>query len=604
MKLKYLLLTFISFLSATNIDAQNYIKFINSTEIDGNKFIKGEIYQQISDEKILFGKDTLDIGKAKIEKIKIDDISQIDNKLDFATNVDNVNYQINVTKFLNGKDTVILIMNNNKEIPFFSNGNITVSINECGSPFRIIIPNLPTMVFFSEDIPAPQSTGSIIEGTAEVLDKEDFFSKMTWWKYVIGGVLLLLVLYLIYKYVLPLFKKKKPNYDIYYGGKLSDFAKNNNIEIAVLEKYNKSELKGYSKMDEANKQKLLKNIKNKNLIIGYETIKTPFDNNGKIPSQTKVDDNAEQIPDLTETISKLKTIEQYLQLKNQLFSSNEEAKKTIEGKDKEIERMTEEKKELDKEIIAKDEKIKTLNNDLNLTKVAKEEFAKKNTIYEEKVIFVDFLVPYAKLISDYYDFCQSIYAKVFNHLKKLDDNDLELYSVMSQLLLKYNSNLPSGIIHWVGVVKEIKDSGATANGDLKRALKDYENENDKIEKFREILLKEVLKKYSSNVLILIEEFSNLSKFTNVNNPSKVREIEQFFEKHKIDLIERAKIIGLTFNYVPLFELSTQDDIQGKWKAINQTCSLPYKNVKNVPNDSILEIINYGFGTEHTTIIKE
>ena len=98
--MRYLALTTVFILTAICSMAQNYIKFAEATEINGRKFLKGEIYLQIADKKILFGKDTIELGKTKTEKATIGDISQISDKLNFVINSDNINYQINVTKFI------------------------------------------------------------------------------------------------------------------------------------------------------------------------------------------------------------------------------------------------------------------------------------------------------------------------------------------------------------------------------------------------------------------------------------------------------------------------------------------------------------------------
>jgi len=141
MNMRYLALTTVFIMTAICSMAQNYIKFAEATEINGRKFFKGEIYQQIADKKILFGKDTIELGKTKTEKATVGDVSQISDKLNFVINSDNINYQINVAKFINNKDTIKLVKADNSVIPFITKGNASIDIKECGSSFRLIIPS-------------------------------------------------------------------------------------------------------------------------------------------------------------------------------------------------------------------------------------------------------------------------------------------------------------------------------------------------------------------------------------------------------------------------------------------------------------------------------
>ncbi|HBN04552.1 MAG TPA: hypothetical protein DD434_02005, partial [Bacteroidales bacterium] len=261
--------------------AQNYIKFAEATEINGRKFFKGEIYQQVADKKILFGKDTIDLGKTKTEKATVGNVSQISDKLNFVINSDNINYQINVTKFINGKDTIKLVKADNNTIPFFSKGNASINIKECGSSFRLIIPSYPSIVFYESEIPKPVVEEIQNPFIDEPIVEDSVLGKITWWQYVLGGLLLLFVLYLIYRFVLPLFKKKQrqPIKKKFQGGRLSDFARNNNIDLYDLEKFNKSLLKGYSKMDDHERKKLQKNIEGEFLIVSYNTNEYSNDDN-------------------------------------------------------------------------------------------------------------------------------------------------------------------------------------------------------------------------------------------------------------------------------------------------------------------------------------
>jgi len=522
MNMRYLALTTVFILTAICSMAQNYIKFAEATEMNGRKFFKGEIYQQIADKKILFGKDTRDLGKTKTEKATVGDVSQISDKLNFVINSDNINYQV--------------------------------------------------------------------------------LGKITWWQYVLGGLFLLFVLYLIYRFVLPLFKKKQrqPIKKKFQGGRLSDFARNNNIDLYDLEKFNKSLLKGYSKMEDHERKKLQKNIVGEFLIVSYNTNEYSNDDNiVKDFEQPVINNNFPQTQNTNELSSQIQRMESRILKKIESLASNKEASQKIENLQKDIESFKGKITLLNKDIEQGNQKINELNSELTQVHKKKQEIEGEYLKYSEKVIFVDYLEPYAKATYDYYNFCQTGYIKALEYFKKLNHSDSELVSIVSQLLVKFNSNIPNKTNHWVGVINEIKDSKATANIDLIRSLKQIPNNEEKSKEFKRILLKEVFEKYSSSIFILTEEFSNLSKFTN-DSASAVKDFEQFFTSFKSELHSKLKTIGLDLNYVPLFE--HYEKYAAFTKSANQSCSLPYKSIKNITKDSVLEIINYGFGNEETNVI--
>lgn len=587
--MRYLALTTVFILTAICSMAQNYIKFAEATEMNGRKFFKGEIYQQIADKKILFGKDTIDLGKTKTEKATVGDVSQISDKLNFVINSDNINYQINVAKFINNKDTIKLVKADNSVISFITKGNESIDIKECGSSFRLIIPSYPSIVFYESEIPKPVVEDSVL-------------GKITWWQYVLGGLFLLFVLYLIYRFVLPLFKKKQrqPIKKKFQGGRLSDFARNNNIDLYDLEKFNKSLLKGYSQMDDHDRKKLQKNIVGEFLIVSYNTNEYSNDDNiVKDFEQPVINNNFPQTQNTSELSSQIQRMESRILNKIESLASNKEASQKIENLQKDIESFKGKITLLNKDIEQGNQKINELNSELTQVHKKKQEIEGEYLKYSEKVIFVDYLEPYAKATYDYYNFCQTGYIKALEYFQKLNHSDSELVSIVSQLLVKFYSNIPSKTNHWVGVINEIKDSKATANIDLIRSLKQIPNNEEKSKEFRRILLKEVFEKYSSSIFILTEEFSNLSKFTN-DSASAVKDFEQFFTSFKSELHSKLKTIGLDLNYVPLFE--HYEKYAAFTKSANQSCSLPYKSIKNITKDSVLEIINYGFGNEETNVI--
>ena len=604
--MRYLALTTVFILTAICSMAQNYIKFAEATEMNGRKFFKGEIYQQIADKKILFGKDTIDLGKTKTEKATIGNVSQISDKLNFVINSDNINYQINVTKFINGKDTIKLVKADNNTIPFFTKGNASIDIKECGSSFRLIIPNYPSIVFYKSEIPKPVIEEPTNTPVNEVVKEEGLFSGLSWWQYLIGGILVLIIIFFLYKIIIRFINKrgKHPIYEKYNGGELTEFAEKMGITRSKLIKYNSDLLGDYENLNRKEKDKLKNNVRGKNLIIGYSNVysepsKSYAEDEPFIQKPQTSSEPYQQSQNTNELSSQIQRMETRIINKIESLASNKEASQKIENLQKEIESYNGKITLLHKDIEQGNQKINELNSELTQVHKKKQEIEGEYLKYSEKVIFVDYLEPYAKATYDYYNFCQSGYLKALEYSQKLNHSDSELVSIVSQLLVKFNSNIPNKTNHWVGVINEIKDSKATANIDLIRSLKQIPNNEEKNKEFKRIVLKEVFEKYSSSIFILTEEFSNLSKFTN-DSTSAVKDFEQFFTRFKSELHSKSKTIGLDLNYVPLFE--HYEKYAAFTKLANQTCSLPYKNIKNITKDSVLEIINYGFGNEETNVI--
>lgn len=600
--MRYLALTTVFILTAICSMAQNYIKFAEATEINGRKFFKGEIYQQIADKKILYGKDTIDLGKTKTEKATVGDVSQISDKLNFVINSDNINYQINVTKFINGKDTIKLVKADNNTIPFFTKDSALIDIKECGSSFRLIIPSYPSIVFYESEIPKSVVEEPTNTPVDEVVEDEGLFSGLSWWQYLIGGVLVLIIIFFLYKIIRRFINKrgKYPIYEKYNGENFKDFADNNKISRKKLFKYNK-----ILKKNILDNEKLIKELRGRKLIIGYSN----FNPEPNKPFDSEYQHNPQKSQSTIETYKKTQNVGelsvQIHQMEDRILnkidslSSNREASFKLANQQKEIEELRNKINQQNSEIGKLNQDKTQLNSAYTQVDRIKKEIESEYLKYSDKVIFVDYLEPFARATYDYYNFCQTGYIKALEYFQKLNHSDSELVSIVSQLLVKFNSNIPNKTNHWVGVINEIKDSKATANIDLIRSLKQIPNNEEKSKEFKRILLKEVFEKYSSSIFILTEEFSNLSKFTN-GSTSAVKDFEQFFTRFKSELHSKSKTIGLDLNYVPLFE--HYEKYAAFTKLANQTCSLPYKNIKNITKDSVLEIINYGFGNEETNVI--
>jgi hypothetical protein len=114
---------------------------------------------------------------------------------------------------------------------------------------------------------------------------------------------------------------------------------------------------------------------------------------------------------------------------------------------------------------------------------------------------------------------------------------------------------------------------------------------EKQENFQRILFSEVLVKYSSNVLILAEAFSNLSRFPLVTD--SVIMIEYTFKTHFEEIINYAKSAGIEIKQAHLFKnIDDFHDIE----AISGHRKLPYAEIEGLRKDDIAEIVSYGVKT--------
>jgi hypothetical protein len=615
--MKYLVFTILFSFTVFFTKAQTYIRFIDPIEINGIKFLKGEIYQQKTDGNILFGNNEIKIQGAKTEKVS--NINIVENPFEIVRKDDKSYYSINVNNYIKNKDTIKLVKANGGIIPFVTKGEEKIHIEECGDIFRIIIPNHLSIIYKKSEIPNPIPAVSNIKNDENEPDKPEKersgLLNLSWWKYLLG-IILIFVIYISYKTFKHFFiRDKYPIYQKYSGGDLNEFALSANISRKKLFKYNKDKIGNYDSMNHKDQGKLKDRLKGKDFIIGYSDIYTiGYSDIYTEPRRTNaVFEEVKHKPQATtETYQQQQhnynnndISAQIQRMENKILSKidsmvpNKETSHKIENQQKEIESLKSKIALLNKDIEKSNIENNTSKNELSQIQKIKQQIESEHAKFSEKVIIVDFLESYSKITSDYYNYCQSGYDKVIEHYKRLHHSDSELVSLISLFLVKYISNIPPKTNHWIGVINEIKDSKATANIDLIRSLKQIQNNDEKIKEFKRLLLKEVFEKYSSAILILSEELSNLSKFTN-DNSSVMIELEQFFKSFKSELHSKIKTIGLDLNYVPLFV--NYEEFAPYLKSANQNCSFPYKRIRNISKDDVLEIINYGFGHEVTNVI--
>ena len=614
------------FIAISTMAHENYIKFKEQIEINNIIFQKGEIFQKTADNKILFGKDTIEIGDAKIEPITNLNLSKISNKQNIITKSDSIYYKVILGELKINGDTIRLIKEDNSIVLFISRSEISLSIEDCGSPFRLFIPELPSIVFYKNEIPF-LTNDSITENP----NNDSFLGsfKLLWWHYLIAGIIGLLLLIFIYIFIRKFINNqgKEPIYEKYNDGDLNEFVERYDLSIKKLIKYNPELLGDYLSSNKREKDKIERNLITKELITGYSKKKSKLSQKHDVTAPSNQSTNNIEPLEKSQNISELST--QIHQMKMEILdkidflSNNKEDSKKIEDQQKKIQLLTEKAAQLNNanekinlqqnEVASLKEKIiqlnkdidkstqenKEINNELYNTKEEKQKIEHEYSRYTEKVVFVEYLEPYSKAMYNYYDFCQTGYLKALDYFNKLDLSESELISLTSQFIAKFNSTIPNKTTYWVGVITEIKESKTTANIELINSLKQIQQPDDKLFEFKRILLKEVFEKYSSSFFILTEELSNLSKFAD-NNSNAVRDFERYFNEFKTELHNKSKTIELDLNYVPLFE--NYEKYAAFTKLVDKTCSLPYKSLNDIPKDSVLEVISYGFGNEETNVI--
>jgi len=279
--------------------------------------------------------------------------------------------------------------------------------------------------------------------------------------------------------------------------------------------------------------------------------------------------------------------------------SNKEASQKIEIQQKDIELLNNKllQNSKEKENLLGD--YNSIQNELQQAKNEKFQLETQVERYTEKVLFVDFLEPVAVIASEYFTIGMQGYQKALEFYNKISISENEHSLIIAQLLLKFQSNIPTKVGNWEQIINEIKKNKTTSNSELIISFKQIQNDAEKSNEFKRILFKEVFGVFSSNLLILAEELSNLSKFTG-STSALIREVELYFQNFSKELQNKTKTLGFGLNYVPLFE--NYENYAAYTKLANQICSFPYRNIQHLEKDTVLEIISYGFDNDETKVI--
>lgn len=604
MKMRILYTLFLLTILSVNIFAQDYVKAIKDCEVKGKRIIKGEIFSLVDKNKIIFGKDTVSFGEDKFVLVK--GIASLENNKLFYIKKSDPEYQIDFRSFeINGADSIKLITSTGNIISLPNNSIKTLSTSCCGEEFRIIIPNRPSLIYSRSEIHSFQTNND--QSVSGNIDKEVKVN-CDYLLWGIFGLVGIVIASLSSWYFLKKRFDKTPlqlKYAIYPGGDFNDFAKTFNISLKQLYKMNKDIFEKYELLSSNQKERFRNNLGGKDLIIG-------FTKDSHVPSITPMGEfdhqnNEDEIiktfnlepSNSNDFIERLRKAEMNIINKIESLSSNRDATQKIENQQSEIESLKEKRDQYNKD---RDNVLKELNVlqvEFTANEKEKQRIEADLRLYTDKVIFVDFLEPYARVASEYFSVANAGYQKAIELFKKLSNTDPESSIIIAQLLLKYQSNIPQRIGNWDQILVEIKENKVTSNSDLIRSFMQIPNIDEKLKEFKRILFKEIFEKYSSSLLILAEELCKLNKFTNANN-SVIQEFEQYFIKFGQELQNKTKAIGLELNFVPLFENYTK--YAAFTKLASQSCSLPYRKVHDLEKDAVLEVISYGFGNEETKVI--
>lgn len=166
----------------------------------------------------------------------------------------------------------------------------------------------------------------------QIADKKILFSGLSWWQYLIGGVLVLIIIFFLYKIIRRFINKrgKYPIYKKYNGGELNEFAEKMGITRSKLIKYNSDLLGDYENLNRKEKDKLKNNLRGKNLIISYSSVYSepskpyaedePFNQKPQTVTETY-----QQSQNTNELSSQIQRMESRILNKIESLASNKEA---------------------------------------------------------------------------------------------------------------------------------------------------------------------------------------------------------------------------------------------------------------------------------------
>jgi hypothetical protein len=216
----------------------------------------------------------------------------------------------------------------------------------------------------------------------------------------------------------------------------------------------------------------------------------------------------------------------------------------------------------------------------------------------EKVVSVGFLQNYAESIYSYLRFCEEVKQRAGNYYDRIVlRNDYNAATVACLLQKFHNSIGDIPVNDWLQIIEDIRETGLTVNRQLIRIIAQPESNSEKQRELRRTLFREIIIRYSSNILILAESFRNLAGFG--IDAAFAGEAELDFGKYVAGIVNRAKTVDMEIRYVPLFE--KYDKYSAIVEPVNQKQSFPYREVQGLQRNDMAEIVSYGVKTEFEDI---
>ncbi len=613
--------TLLLFVSSSNLQAQDgYIKYHTDSEYRGKavKVYKGEILPYFNSTKaskinVLIGNDTitdLALQSKNYEIVQSPNTSYQSQKGTLVQLKKGGLVLVNAT-VIPRTDTVTLIAENGKQLTqLIDKREAQINQPDCGKIFRLIITNAPSIFYASDKLTPfvePEQPEQVGTKTTEEVPKAGW----AWWYYaliilVAGGIG-----FGFWK-IIKGRKKIKPNEAVFNSSSLKDFASQYG-GVKKLGELNPNLIPpNWDKLQNTEKQQIINNLQGKRLIVrgdnetsfGFQ--ETNKDSSFEQPITRDWDSPKETFVQPSNFSSNDNISQQLRQVENSILSairlsgsgnnnSNElnklrNEKTELESKLKTVEN---EKKNSELKQMQLQTDKSTLENNLQNANDEKNKIQNEIKELKEKVIAVEFLKGYSETVFSYLKYCQQVSNEVINFFNKIYQQNPNQAITAGHFLMKFQNSVNSILIgDWLRTVQDIKDSGATTNRQLTRSFVLIQNDNDKLKEFQRLLFSDVLTQYSSNLLILVEAFKNLSRFQ--GSTEFANEAQNTFGKHVTEIVNKAKSTGLELKYVSLFE-SWEKHI-GQVEDYGGERSLAYKEITGLEKGAIAEIVSFGVKT--------
>src|SRR6218665_1225050 len=455
-------------------------------------------------------------------------------------------------------DTVTLIAESGKLLmQLTSIREASAELSKCGSTFRLMFTDAPS-IFYDSDKFASSAESSSAE--TQNTEEEDW----PWAYYALvflaagGGMGFCAWLFFKSKNNPDEYKNNPDEYVDYTGNSLSKFAEKYG-GVNSLHDMNPELIPKKSDWDKiknkTNRETMIqKKLKGKKIRIKHAApyILKPDDANKNYEETERTDSHPQSSPKETsaqsarlenhhELVERLRKMEDAFIHEIQKLSNNQGESKKWQDDKRELEAKLE---RIENDKSALESNLQKANVDMNKARSEAEDIKKR-------MIAVDFLKDYSESVFSYLKLCQQVLNDAYGVFHLISRQNPREAFAAEHLLIKFQSavhSIPVG--DWRQILRDIKDSGATANRELAKSFSQIENEPDKKREFQRLLFSNVLVKYSSDILILAEAFKNLSRFQ--VSPDFANKAQRTFGNYAAEIVNKAKSAGLTIKHVPLF----------------------------------------------------